>query len=29
VWREAERENHPPAGSRAFGFAFLRYDRRR
>ena len=29
VWREAERENHPPAGGRAFGFAFLRYDRRR
>jgi dihydrofolate reductase len=29
LWREAERETHPPAGSRAFGFAFLRYDRRR
>ncbi|HET9041506.1 MAG TPA: dihydrofolate reductase [Burkholderiales bacterium] len=29
VWRETERETHPPAGGRAFGFAFLRYDRRR
>ena len=29
VWREAERENHPPAGDRTFGFAFLRYERRR
>ena len=29
LWREAEREDHPPAGGRAFGFAFLRYDRRR
>lgn len=29
LWHEAEREHHPPAGDRAFGFAFLRYDRRR
>jgi len=29
LWHEAEREHHPPAGGRAFGFAFLRYDRRR
>jgi dihydrofolate reductase len=28
-WREAEHENHPPAGDRTFGFAFLRYERRR
>jgi dihydrofolate reductase len=27
-WREASREDHPPAGERAFGFAFLRYERR-
>jgi dihydrofolate reductase len=29
VWREAERENHSPAGERTFAFAFLRYERRR
>jgi dihydrofolate reductase len=28
-WREVAREAHPPAGGRAFGFAFLRYERRR
>jgi dihydrofolate reductase len=28
-WREASREDHPPAGEREFGFAFLRYDRLR
>jgi dihydrofolate reductase len=28
-WREVAREDHPPAGDRAFGFAFLRYDRNR
>jgi dihydrofolate reductase len=28
-WREVAREEHPPAGGRAFGFAFLQYDRRR
>jgi dihydrofolate reductase len=27
-WREAAREDHPPAGGRSFGFAFLRYERR-
>lgn len=27
AWREASREDHPPAGARSFGFAFLRYDR--
>jgi dihydrofolate reductase len=27
-WREAVREDHPPAAGRSFGFAFLRYDRR-
>jgi dihydrofolate reductase len=26
-WRETAREEHPPAGGRKFGFAFLRYDR--
>jgi dihydrofolate reductase len=26
-WREASRVDHPPAGGRAFGFAYLRYDR--
>lgn len=26
-WREAERQTHPPAGARAFGFAFVRYER--
>jgi dihydrofolate reductase len=26
-WRETAREEHPPAGGRTFGFAFLRYDR--
>jgi dihydrofolate reductase len=29
AWRETERENHPPVCGRAFGFAFLRYERRR
>lgn len=28
-WREVAREEHPPTGGRAFGFAFLRYERRR
>ncbi len=28
-WREVARDEHPPAGGRAFGFAFLRYERRR
>jgi dihydrofolate reductase len=28
-WREAAREDHPPAGNRAFGYAFLRFERRR
>jgi dihydrofolate reductase len=28
-WREVARADHPPAGARSFGFAFLRYDRRR
>jgi len=28
-WREVAREDHPPAGSRAFGYAFLRFERRR
>jgi dihydrofolate reductase len=27
-WRETAREDHPPAGGRAFGFAFLCYERR-
>jgi dihydrofolate reductase len=27
VWREAAREDWPPAGERSFGFSFLRYDR--
>jgi dihydrofolate reductase len=26
-WRETAREDHPPAGARTLGFAFLRYDR--
>jgi dihydrofolate reductase len=26
-WREVSREAHPPAGERAFGFAFIRLDR--
>jgi dihydrofolate reductase len=27
-WRETARAEHPPAGGRTFGFAFLRYERR-
>jgi dihydrofolate reductase len=27
-WRETARADHPPAGGRTFGFAFLRYERR-
>jgi dihydrofolate reductase len=27
-WRETARAEHPPAGGRPFGFAFLRYERR-
>jgi dihydrofolate reductase len=26
-WREVARTEHPPAGARRYGFAFLRYDR--
>lgn len=26
-WREAWREDHPPAGTRTLGFSFLRYER--
>jgi dihydrofolate reductase len=28
-WRETAREDHPPARGRTFGFAFLRYERKR
>jgi dihydrofolate reductase len=27
-WRETTREDHPATGSRSFGFAFVRYERR-
>lgn len=29
AWREVAREDHPPAGKRSFGYAFLRFERRR
>jgi dihydrofolate reductase len=29
AWHEVAREDHPPAGNRSFGYAFLRFERRR